>query len=141
MASEKLYRNTLIQYNRRCALFNKNGYRSMQRKLSESRSNVKWNGLFFRFCGPKCFGLPSKRSQVGFSGTGIFPISDQDSREFRGEQSETKPDLKNLYQASIKSHTCSQNAEEVLCDRSGLPTSFTPLSATNFSLDKAVWNQ
>ena len=28
-------------------------------------------------------------------------------REYRGKQSETTLDLKNLYQASIKSHTCS----------------------------------
>ena len=60
-------------------------------------------------------------------------------REYRGKQSETTLDLKNLYQASIKSHTCSQNAEEILCGRSGLPTSFTPLYATNFSFDKAGW--
>ena len=140
MASEKLYRNTLIQYNRRCALFNQSGYRSMQRKLSESRSKVKWNGLFFGFVDQNVSGYRRRGSQVGFLGTRIFPIRDQDPREFRGEESETRPDLRNPYEASIKSHTCYQNAEEVLCDRSGLPTSFTPLSATTFSLDKAVWN-
>ena len=78
----------------------------MQRKRLESRSKVKWNGLFFGFVDQNVSGYRRRGSQVGFSGTRIFPIRDQDSREFTGEESETRPDLRNLYEASIKSHTC-----------------------------------
>lgn len=78
----------------------------MQRKLSESRSKVKWNGLFSVLC-TKMFGVTIEEGPRSVFREPGFARLEIRIREFIGE---------------------------FLCD------GVTPLSATNFSLDKAVWN-